>query len=237
MHTIKYRKIIDLSHTITEGIPSWPGNGKQHKPFLKQIISNYKENGFLQYYLNLAEHIGTHIDAPLHTNERNYSIDQLPLENLISSGYVINVTKQISINPDYRLQVEDILLWEKINGSIKGNSFIIMQSDWSEYWNQPDKYLNMDENGKMHFPGFSKETVEFLIKERGVNGIGVETMSIDAGNSEDFSVHKTLFNYNKYAIENLKNIKLLPVKNFIIVAIPLKIMNGTGSPARVLALI
>lgn len=237
MRTIKYRKIIELSHKIDDKIVSWPGDKKFNNPYSKKLITNYSDNGFYSNSFIMLEHTGTHIDAPIHGFENRFSIDQIPVESFIVNGCVINVSKQVQNNPDYQLQVEDIKRWEKLNGKIKGNSFVIMRTDWSELWDRPSMYINKDHSGIMHFPGFSKESIEFLIKERGIAGIGVETLSIDPGTSVDFDIHKTLFSSNKYAIENMTNIKFLPPKNFTIIAIPLRLNDGSGSPVTVIALI
>lgn len=237
MNTIKYRKVIELSHKINEKMVSWPGDEKFSIPYTKKVITNYKDDGFYSNSFNILEHTGTHIDAPIHGCENRFSIDQIPVDNFIVNGCVIDTSKQVHSNPDYQLQIEDINRWEIINGRIKGNSFIIMRTDWSEYWDKPVMYINKDDSGIMHFPGFSKESIEFLIKERGIAGIGVETLSIDPGFSNNFEIHKILFAANKYAIENLTNIKLLPPKNFTLIAIPLRINDGSGSPVTVIALI
>lgn len=237
MHTIKYRKILELSHKINENIVSWPGDEKLGHPYSKKLVTNYKNNGFYSNSLTILEHAGTHMDAPIHGCENRLSIDQISIDSFIVNGCVIDTSEQVETNPDYHLQVGDIINWEKINGKIRGNSFVIMKTDWSKYWDKPLMYINKDHSGIMHFPGFSKESIEFLIKERGIVGIGVETLSIDPGNSDKFEVHKILFSSNKYAIENMTNIKFLPVKNFTIIAIPLRINTGSGSPVTVIALI
>lgn len=235
MHTLKYRKIVELSHPIEENMPCWPDENYKNT-FTKKNLSRYQETGFYYNHLSFSEHTSTHIDAPIHTAKGKLSIEQLPIENFIVHGCVIDVTRKVKQNFDYELEVDDILEYERINGKIKSNSFIIMRTDWSDYWNQPKKYLNTDDTGIMHFPGFSKEPVEFLIKERFICGIGVETLSIDPGDSADFQVHKILLENNKFAIENLTNIKYLPQKNFTLIALPLRIVSGSGSPATVIGL-
>lgn len=237
MQTIKYRKIIELSQPLDEKITSWPDDKTPEKPFVKKILSRYKENGFYYNLISFPEHTATHIDAPVHLCEGKYSIDQIPVENFIMNACVIDTKTKVKKDPDYQLLIDDILFWEKINGKIKSNSFIIMRTDWSEYWHKPAQYLNIDNSGIMHFPGFSPDSVEFLVRERAICGIGVETLSIDPGYSRDFLVHKILFENNKFAIENLTNIKFLPLKNFKIIALPLKIVEGSGSPVTVIGLI
>lgn len=237
MKHFNFTKIIDLTHTIAENIPYWPEESIQNNLFHKRIISEHKESGFLSHMINIPEHYGTHIDAPIHGDETKISVDQIPIERLASNGIVIDTEEKVKSDYDYQLEIADIQSWEKKFGKIYDKSIVIMRTGWSKYWYDAKKYLNMDNRGIMHFPGFSRRAIEFLINERGINGIGVETLSIDCGNSSKFEVHRSLFEANRYAIENLANIDLLPPKDFLILSLPLKIKGGSGSPARVVALI
>ncbi|MDP2208629.1 MAG: cyclase family protein [Bacteroidota bacterium] len=234
--TIKYKQnIIDLTHTIGLNIPVWP-SGSFSEKYSTVTITNYKTDGFYSRLLNIPEHFGTHIDAPAHGWEGKLTIDQIPLDNLIIPAVVISVQEKVMNNPDYALTVNDILEWEKRFGLIQNNSVVLMHSGWSNYWNEPKLYLNQDEKGVMHFPGFSEEAVKFLIDERNINGIGVETLSIDCGFSTDFPVHKILFEANKYALENLADIGKLPPLGATLIVAPLKLEGGSGSPVRVFAM-
>jgi len=112
-----------------------------------------------------------------------------------------------------------------------------MRTGWEKYWMNKNLYLNRDKNGIMHFPGFSTGVVEFLINKRKINGIGVETLSVDTGISTNFEVHFLLFKNNKYALENLANLHLLPPSKVVLIIAPLKIENGSGSPARIFAIL
>ncbi len=234
---IKHKKnIIDLTHKIGMDIPTWPSDTHSEKYSAKNT-TNYKTDGFYSRLLSIPEHFGTHIDAPAHGCEGKLTIDQIHLDNLIIPAVILNVQKKVANNHDYALTVDDILEWEEKFGSIQNNPVILMHTGWNKYWNQPKLYLNQDEKGVMHFPGFSEEAVKFLVDERNINGIGVDTLSIDCGNSTDFPAHKVLFEANKYALENLTNLEQLPAIGAILIIAPLKLENGSGSPVRVFGIV
>lgn len=238
MNTISFSKIVDLSHTINESNPAWPDDGKINFPnYTSKILTNYKDHGFLSRKIEIPEHYGTHMDAPAHSADGESYIDQIKTENLICPGAVIDVRNRVNDNPDYLLSQDDIIEWETKNGQISNHSIVIMFSGWSKHWNNKKLFLNQDEYGTLHFPGFSIEAVNFLLHSRKINGLGVETLSIDCGSSADFPVHKLLFSKNKYALENLTNVDQLPSIVPSLVIAPLKFENGSGSPARVLAFI
>lgn len=175
------------------------------------------------------------MDAPAHGIKGKVTVDKISPDKLISPTFVINVRKKVRINHDSLLTTDDIRHWEKLYGRIAKCSVVLMSTGWGKYWSNKKKYLNQDKDGVMHFPGFSKESVEFLVMKRNINGIGVETMSIDSGNSDDFPAHGVLFKLNKFALENLANLDKLPAKGATIIIAPLKIEGGSGSPVRVFA--
>jgi kynurenine formamidase len=231
---MKNQKIIDLSHLIHGSIPSWSSDQKEN--FSVKTLSTYNADGFFYRMIHIPEHYGTHMDAPAHGLKGKHTIDQIDSSKLICPVVVIDVQRKVKINSDYCLTVDDIKEWEEKNGKIKNGSVVLMLTGWGKFWNSKKKYLNKDKSGTMHFPGFSKEAVKFLVEKRKVNGIGIDTMSIDSGNSKDFSSHQVLFKHNKFALENLANIdKLPPIGSTIIIA-PLKIKGGSGSPVRVFAI-
>jgi kynurenine formamidase len=228
---MKTQKIIDLSHLIDGSIPSWPSEKKEN--FSVKTISTYKESGFFYRMIHIPEHYGTHMDAPAHGLKGKHSIDLINPSKLICSAVVIDVRRKVKLNVDYLLCTSDIIDWEKRYKKIRAGSVVLMQTGWEKFWSNKKRYLNQDKQGTMHFPGFSPDAVKFLVEKRKINGIGIDTMSIDAGNSKDFSGHQVLFKQNKFALENLANLdKLPPIGSTIIIA-PLKIEGGSGSPVRV----
>lgn len=235
--TIKNKQsIIDLTHTICLNTPVWPSDSFSGK-YSTATLTNYKADGFYSRMLHIPEHFGTHIDAPAHGLEGRQTIEQISPDKLISPAAVIDVREVVKHNADYALTVDDVLEWEKKFGLMENNSVVLMLTGWSKFWNEPKLYLNQDENGAMHFPGFSEQAVKFLINERNINGIGVETLSIDCGISTDFSAHKILFEANKFALENIADISELPPVGATLIIAPLKLEGGSGSPVRVLVII
>lgn len=225
-------KLIDLTHPLKEGMPQWPGS----PPFGLTQISGY-EAIFYANKLNTPEHIGTHIDAPAHLVMDQATVDEIPPRLLFAPAVVIDVRDKVAKDPDYLLSREDIRAWERRHGPVKRGAFVIMFSGWQERWGDPARYSNQDEEGTLHFPGFSKDSAEFLIRERQVVGLGIDTFSVDYGKSKDFPVHYALARASRYAVENLSDLDRLPPKGAVVIIAPLKIFRGSGSPVRVLALV
>lgn len=232
-------RVVDLTYTFGPDTIYWPTS----EPFsLEPVRRGFTAEGYWYAANNLrmAEHGGTHMDAPLHFGEGQAAADQVPVESLIGPAAVIDVRRQASENPDYQLQVEDILAWERSYGRVPQGAFVIMRSGWGQYWGDAKRYLGSDRPGDvqhLHFPGFSPRAAEFLVHERQVAAIGVDTASIDPGPSREFPVHRILAAANKPAFENLANVNELPATGALIIALPLKVAGGSGGPARVIALI
>lgn len=230
------KKVIDLTHTINEDSPIWPTEDPKEK-YSTKILNVYRTHGFYSRSINIPEHYGTHVDAPCHSPAGKLPINRIAVKKLVSPAVVIDVRKKVKNNANYLLTIDEIRRWETVNGKIPNNSVVFMLTGWGKFWKNKKRFLNQDNEGTMNFPGFSAESVNFLIQKRNINGIGTETSSIDAGNSKDFSVHHILFKSNKYAIENLTNLHSLPPSGAILIVAPLKIEDGSGSPARVFAII
>jgi kynurenine formamidase len=190
-----------------------------------------------------SEHGGTHADAPIHFAENGRTIDQIPLEEWIGPAVKVDVTKKCEENRDYLLEVEDILNWEKQYGKIPVGAWVIMYTGIdTQYYPDKKKVLGTDKEGdaalpELSFPGFSPESVDYLIKERDITGIAIDTPSVDYGNSKDFKVHQILCGADKLALENIANLDKLPNYGVILYVIPMMIKNGTGAPARVFAIL
>jgi len=190
-----------------------------------------------------SEHGGTHADAPIHFSEKGKTIDQIPLAEWIGPAVKIDVVSKCDANRDYLLAVEDIKQWESQYGKIPSKAWVLMYTGiGTRYYPDKKKVLGTDKSGKeaipeLSFPGFSPEAAEFLIKERKIKGIGLDTPSIDYGKSKDFKVHQICFAANKLALENIANLDKLPVKGAMLYAIPMLIRDGTGAPARVYAVL
>lgn len=225
-------EVIDLTHDLKEGIPLFPGGIPFTLEPLTQLADGYYMNSFVS-----GEHTGTHVDSPAHFGKGLPAVDEIPPTRLVSQGILIDVQSKAAANPDYVLTLVDLQDWEKANGRIPARTLVILNTGWHQRWENPDRYLNRDEGGALHFPGFSAEAVRHLVKERDVNGIGIYTASVDPGKSATFDAHKAVLQGGRYQVENLDNLNLLPVRGFSVIVAPMKISRGSGAPARVLAIV
>jgi kynurenine formamidase len=228
-------EVVDLTHALSSANPHWPGPG--YEPFAYEIFATIEDDGVLSGRFTMAEHTGTHIDAPSHFTEGQIPVDGIPLDQLIVQAVVIDARAQVREDPDYLLTPEDVLGWEDINGLIPPNTLVFMYTGWDERWSDFDSYKNADQEGKLHFPGFSPESAELLTGERDVAGLGIDTLSVDYGLSEDFQVHHVSHGRAKYHLENVANLGELPATGTQVIVAPIKIAEGTGGPARIFALV
>ncbi|MDQ5986101.1 MAG: Isatin hydrolase [Syntrophus sp. SKADARSKE-3] len=233
--------ILDMTYAYDENTIYWPNA----TPF--KLTSEFKgmtERGYF-YAANFyaaSEHGGTHADAPIHFAQNGRTIDQVPLTEWIGPAVKIDVRKQCAGNRDYLLAVEDIKNWEKTNGRIPDGAWVIMYTGvGTEFYPDPKRVLGTDKKGltalpELNFPAFSRESAEFLTKERKIRGIAIDTPSIDYGKSQDFWVHRIICGADKLALENIANLDKLPVKGAMLYVIPMPIKGGTGAPAQVFAI-
>lgn len=235
-------KLLDMTYPYDENTIYWP----TAEPFkLEKISWGMTEEGwwYASNNYSASEHGGTHVDAPIHFAENGRTIDQIPLEEWIGPAVKVDVTEKCEENRDYLLAVEDILNWEKQHGKIPVGAWVIMYTGIdTQYYPDKKKVLGTDKEGdaalpELSFPGFSPESVEYLIEERDITGIAIDTPSIDYGKSKDFKVHQILCGADKLALENIANLDKLPHSGVILYVIPMMIKNGTGAPARVFAIL
>lgn len=221
-------KLIDLTHTLSEEIPTWGG----HCGFHHQISSDYNDSTtdtkFRVHKIEMQAGIGTHMDAPAHCFAGGNSIADINLEQLFVPCIVIDIP--VHASDDYELMPEDIIQYEKNITKIEKNTFVIVRTGWGKYWNNPGKYRN-----ELNFPTISKAAARMLI-EKNVVGIGIDTLSPD-NQKNDFSVHNTVLGAGKYIIENIANADLLPAHGSMICAMPIKIKDGTEAPIRLVGII
>ena len=241
-------KVVDLTQTLQTSTPiiPLPPEFAGTWPFHIEEISNYDDRGPGWYWNNFkaGEHTGTHFDAPIHwitgKDYPNNSTDTIPVKNFIAPACVIDCTKETESDPDFLLTPDYIKEWESEHGQIPAGAWVLMRTDWSLKHTDPDDYLNVAEDGA-HSPGPHPDTVPFLANERDVLGFGNETVGTDAGQSFNFEpqfpCHSGMHGAGKYGLASLTNLDQLPPTAAIIIAAPLKIINGSGSPCRVLALV
>jgi kynurenine formamidase len=226
-------KIVDLTQVLAPGMPDFHGDRDAFKYTRTFTI---EENGYANGSFMMPEHLGTHIDAPSHFDKDGKSIDNSPPESLILPCVVIDVRDEVKRNSDYCLTLEKIKAFEK-NGGIPQGSAVLLLTGWSTRWNEPETYRNLDKNGIMHFPGFSSEAADYLASTKHVSCLGIDTLSIDAGDSSTFTVHNHELAKGLIFIENLTNLDTLPARGATLFCGPLRIKDGTGSPARILAVV
>lgn len=224
-------KLIDLSHTLNEEIPVWPGSLR----FRREKRLDYADGALIYNYF-LAQGLATHIDAPVHFIEHGRTISDLKISELSGPACVIDVREAVSHNPDYAISAKDIQEWEKKYGLIPSNAIVVGLTGWDQYWPDEKRYQNQDERGALHFPGFSEEAAKLLVA-RHISGVGIDTLSIDVGCTTTFPAHYHLLGADKFQIENLTQLEKLPPVGATIFALPIKVENGPEAPARVIALI
>ena len=236
---IDERKLVDLTYPFDERTIYWPTN----KAFQWEKTDwGMTAGGYWYASANFAasEHGGTHMDAPIHFGKGQHAVDEIPIQRLVGPAVVVDVTPGVVRDRDYRLTVEDLKAWEARHGRIPDGAIVLMYSGWGRHWPDKGKYLGSDTPGDpktLHFPGFSKEAAEFLVKERKIDGVGIDTPSIDHGPSTNFIAHQILNGANLYALENVANLDKLPQKGATLIALPIKIKGGTGGPVRIIAIL
>ncbi|PIE46417.1 MAG: cyclase [Gammaproteobacteria bacterium] len=247
LEILKGKKIIDLTHTLSEKFPGLqlPPELGQVAVFKKEQICKYDDKGPGWYWNNftVGEHFGTHFDAPIHwvtgKDLPHNTVDSIPEEHFIAGACVIDASAEVAKNPDFVLTPEYIQNWEKEHGDLEKGAWVLFRTDWHK---RPfdGSFLNVGEDGLNHTPGPNKEAVEYMIS-KDVLGFGVETINTDAGMSFTWEMqlpcHTLMHGAGKYGLQCLKNLDQLPVKGATIVAAPLKIEEGSGSPLRVFAII
>lgn len=229
-------KMIDLTHPFDEKTIYWPSSPSKFE--LKTIKKGKTDQGYFYsaFQICTPEHGGTHIDAPLHFSETGWSVDQIPLTQLIGSAVVIDIRSQAERDRDYRLSLSDIQKWETQHGQIPNGSMVLLRTGWSKFWPNAKSYLGDEKDlKKLHFPSFGEEGVQFLIHQRKIKAIGVDTASIDFGQSKDFPVHRLLGKFNIPGFENLAHLDELPAIGSTVIALPIKTSGGSGGPLRMIA--
>ncbi len=234
-------RIIDLTYAYDSTTVYWP----TEKGFVFEKGQEGFTPGGWYYTANrfwTPEHGGTHIDAPIHFFKDREYLDQLPLEKLIGKGVVVDVAEKCAANPDYQVTVEDLTEWETAHGRKLNDIILLLRTGYGKFWPDRVKYMGTNERGpeavaKLHFPGLHPDTAKWLVENRKVKAIGLDTPSIDYGQSKDFKTHVTLYEKSVPAMENVANLDELPEKDFSVIALPMKIKGGSGGPLRIVALL
>lgn len=239
-------RVVDLTQPLSESTPviQLPPPFANTPGFKLHELSKYDERGPAWYWnsFEAGEHCGTHIDAPVHwvTGREGEDVAEIPITRLIGPAVVIDRSVEVRSNPDYLLTVADIKAFEDQHGDLPEGAWLLYRTGWDQYANDPAAYLNADETGP-HTPGIDGECARWLAEESPVIGVGVETVGTDAGTAHSFEpafpCHSFLLGAGKYGLTQLANLASLPPTGALLVALPLKIAGGTGSPCRAIALV
>jgi len=233
--------LVDLSHAYEASAIFWP----TADPFRLDKVADGVTPGGYYYASNnffTSEHGGTHMDAPVHFAQGAQAADAVPLDRLVGPALVIDVTEASRQNPDYLVTVADLQAWETRNGPISPNAIVLIRTGFSQFWPDASKYLGTSERGpaavpKLHFPGLHPDAAKWIVDQRPIKAIGIDTASIDYGQSTLFEAHRTLYAQNIPAFENLTSLEQLPARGAFIVALPMKIKGGSGAPLRAMAIL
>jgi kynurenine formamidase len=228
------RNIIDLTHPLNDHSPSWEGTAQS--PFSAKQTESYEHDGYYARVFTTPEHYGTHLDAPAHFARGMWTVEQIPTERLVRPLVVLNVRGKAANDAEYRISVQDIADWESKNGEIPSGAVVMAYTGWDDRWNDASAYRNAAPDGTLRFPGYSLEAATFLVKTRSVVGLGIDTISIDAGSAKTFPVHQFTAKESVYQLENVANLAFVPAAGATLVVAPVKLENGSGAPVRLLAL-
>lgn len=232
--------VVDMSHSFGADTIYWP----TEDGFRLEVGFEGIADGGYYYASNrfaAADHGGTHLDAPRHFAEHGQAADEVPLDRLIGPACVIDVAAAARGDPDYLLGVADIEAWEARHGAIEAGCIVVLDTGFARYWPNRERYMGTALRGEegvanLHFPGYSEDSA-VLLARRGVAAVGIDTPSIDYGQSKDFRVHRYLYERNVPGLENLANVDALPPKGAYVIALPMKIEGGSGAPLRVIAFV
>jgi kynurenine formamidase len=239
-------RIVDLTQPLSAETPllPLPAQWNNTPPFNLKELSRYDDRGPAWYWnaFETGEHTGTHFDAPVHwisgRDLPNNTVDRIPSAQFVGPACVVDVTNEVARNPDFLVTPDLLRAWEKSNGKIPPASWLLLRTGWSKRTNVAD-YINVKEDGP-HTPGWVPEASEFLARERNVLGVGVETVGTDAGQAArmqpPFPNHFIMHGSGKFGLAGLCNLDQLPATGAIVIAAPLKIVGGSGSPLRVIAI-
>ncbi|MDJ0694476.1 cyclase family protein [Mastigocoleus sp. MO_188.B34] len=228
---ISYSRVIHLSHTIDTGIPQWEGD----PPVEFETVANLTDDGYYLRRFSMGEHSATHVNAPNSFHLNGMGIDKYPADSLVLPAVVIDARKQALANPDYKLTLEDVFAWETQNGEIPSESLVLLNTAWKDKWGACDAFLPQDPQGNLHFPGFSLDAVHFLLEKRLIAGVGIDTHGVDSGNDKTFAVNHLVLEKPRIVLENLSNLEQLSPTGTTLVIGVLRLSDGSGSPAGVLA--
>lgn len=232
MTCINYSQIIDLSHVITPSIPLWPDD-----PAVSfEVVASQEQDGYYLRRFSMGEHSATHMNAPNTFYPDGIAIDGYCPESLVRPAVVIDVQDKVLENADYVITVEDVMGWEQVHGRIEAGSIVVFYTGWQRLWHDPEQFIKEDEHG-LHFPGVGAGAAQFLLDERQIAGIGIDTHGVDPGQDTTFASNHLVLAKAGIILECLTRLDQLPPKGSTLVIGVLRLEAGSGSPVSVLAFV
>jgi len=228
-----FSEVIDLSHVFGTTIPTYLPT---EKPQREDFVTVEKDGFFIQRWV-YTEHAGTHVDIPAHFIADGQRADVYPAQMLVGKAVVIDISAKAAQEADATLDLADVEAWERANGKIPEGAIVFMYSGWESRWDDPIAFRNADANDVQHYPGISAEAAVFLIEERNIKGVGVDTLSLDFGASTTFDAHYAILGRGRFGVENVANLALIKDRDATVVIGMPRWERGSGGPARVLALL
>lgn len=234
-------RLVDLTHAFNSKTIYWPTESGFN---LIRGSAGVTEKGY--YYaanrFAAAEHGGTHLDAPIHFFENRNTVDQIPLERLIGEAVVVDISKACDENSDYQVDVADLRRWETDHKRQLVEVIVLLRTGFGQHWDNRLRYLGTEKTGPeavadLHFPGLAPSAARWLVDHRAVKAVGIDTPSVDYGQSTQFESHVTLFERNVPAFENVASLDKLPSEGSTVIALPMKIGGGSGAPLRIIAIL
>ncbi len=227
-----FNRVVDLTHTLTPEFPTYSPDWNLQV----EQLATFEDTGFNLRRYTMTEHCGTHIDAPIHFAAEGATADEIPLDDLILPLVVVDVRAKAAENADYQLSPDDLAAWESQHGEIPDGACIAMNSGWAA--KAPGEgFVNRDDEGVMHFPGFHVEAADMLMSERGALGIASDTLSLDHGASSTFETHYAWLPSGRWGVECIAGLDAVPATGATVLVAAPKIGGATGGNSRVMALI
>jgi kynurenine formamidase len=232
--TIAYSRVVELSQPISTRIPLWPGDPK----VVVKTVATMKKDGYFLRKFTIGEHSATHMNAANSFIEGDRTaITDYPAEQRVVPAAVIDVSAKCAANADYQLTQQDVLDWEAQHGRIAAGTFVIMLTGWEDKWGSPKAFINQDAKGNLHFPGFAGATSAWLLSDRQIAGVGIDTHGVDPGLDTSYATNTAMAEAHKLVLECMGHLAQLPATGATLVLAPLQLKGGSGSPLSVVALV
>lgn len=231
--SIRYRQVVSLSHPIHPHIPCWPGDPQ----VVVEPVASLQQDGYYLRRFSMGEHSGTHINAPNSFDSAALGITSYPPAAFVHPAIVVDLQPQVEQNADYQLTVADIAAWEAAHGVIPADALVLLFTGWQRRWSDPEAFFNWDDQGQAHFPGFGAAATEWLLAERAIAGVGIDTHGVDPGLDSTYATNRLVLANQGIVLECLTHLDQLPPGGTTLVIGALPLQGGSGSPVSVLAFI